>query len=164
MKTAFLLSIVMMAGLFLMLYAGVGLIQEKKYFTSAPKELQDLIPEHIPERFHGAHILGWILMILSMILLLGAAVFAGYDGVQNHFTFLQLFIRYLVMFFLLKVFDIVFFDLYLLCNSGFYPHFYPQVNGHTDMHLFGFNAESHIIQILACIPLSLLLAWICTLL
>lgn len=160
MKTAFLLSIVMMAGLFLMLYAGVGLIQEKKYFTSAPKELQDLIPEHIPERFHGAHILGWILMIFSIVLLLTAVMYAGYDGVHNHFTFLQLFIRYLVMFFLLKVFDIVFFDLYLLCNSGFYP----QVNGHTDMHLFGFNAKSHIIKTLVCIPLSLLLAWICTLL
>ena len=154
----------MMAGLFLMLYAGVGLIQEKKYFTSAPQELQDLIPEHTPERFHGAHVLGWILMILSVLILLASLVYAGYGGLQSRFAFQQFFIRYLVMFFLLKAFDIFFFDLFLLCNSGFYPHFYPQVKGHADMHLFGFNAKSHIFQILACIPLSLLLAWICTLL
>jgi len=64
MRLTLMLSVIMMTALFLMLYAGVGLIQDKKYFTSAPQELQDLIPEHKPERFRGAHLTGWILMIM----------------------------------------------------------------------------------------------------
>lgn len=55
-------------------------------------------------------------------------------------------------------------DLFLLCNSNFYGHFYLQVQGHTDMHLFSFNAKSNVIHIVVCIPLSIVLAWICILL
>ena len=32
------LSIMMMAGLFLMLWGGVGFLQDKRFFSSAPKE------------------------------------------------------------------------------------------------------------------------------
>ena len=39
-----------MAGLFLMLYSGVGLIQEKRFFTSAPLEVQNAVTDH-SERF-----------------------------------------------------------------------------------------------------------------
>ena len=34
MAMTFLLSVIMMAGLFLMLYSGVGLIQDRRFFTS----------------------------------------------------------------------------------------------------------------------------------
>lgn len=34
------------AGIMLMLYAGVALIQDKKYFTSAPKDIQAAINPH----------------------------------------------------------------------------------------------------------------------
>ena len=164
MRLILILSVIMMTALFLMLYAGVGLIQDKKYFTSAPQELQDLIPEHTPERFRGAHMTGWILMIISVVLLAGCKLYAGWDGIRNEFTFHRFFLRYLVMMLLLKAFDILFFDLFLLCNSNFYGHFYPQVQGHTDMHLFGFNAKSHIIHLIACVPISMALAGICTIL
>ena len=41
-----ILSLVVMLGLFLMLIAGVAFIQDKKYFTSAPKDVQEsLLPK-----------------------------------------------------------------------------------------------------------------------
>ena len=164
MRLTLILSVIMMAALFLMLYAGVGLIQDKKYFTSAPQELQDLIPEHKPERFPGAHLMGWILMMISLALLVGCILYAGRDGIRDNFTFQRFFLRYLVMFLLLKAFDILFIDLFLLCSSNFYGHFYPQVRGRTDMHLFGFNAKSHIIHIIVSVPISMALAGIFVLL
>ena len=57
-----------MTAYFLLLYAGVGLIQEKKFFSSAPHEVFAAVPERKAERFHGAHILGWYLGILSVLL------------------------------------------------------------------------------------------------
>ena len=77
MKITLLASLLVMAAYFLLLYAGVGLIQEKKFFASAPKEVFDAVPERKAERFRGAHILGWCLGILAMLLFLGAAVLAA---------------------------------------------------------------------------------------
>ena len=63
-----LCSIMMMAGLFLMLAGGVGFIQEKKVFSSAPNEVLACVPESKPERFAGQKALGWGMILLSVIL------------------------------------------------------------------------------------------------
>lgn len=39
MKITLLASLLVMAAYFLLLYAGVGLTQEKKFFSSAPREV-----------------------------------------------------------------------------------------------------------------------------
>ena len=49
-----------MAAYFLVLYGGVGFIQDKRFFSSAPKENLNAIPDK-KERFRGAHIIGWII-------------------------------------------------------------------------------------------------------
>ena len=77
MKITLLASFLVMAAYFLLLYVGVGLIQEKKFFSSAPREVFAAVPERKAERFRGAHILGWYLGILAMLLFLGAAVLAA---------------------------------------------------------------------------------------
>ena len=51
MLLTILLSVMMMLGLFLMLWGGVGFIQDKRFFSSAPKEVQNVVPETKPERF-----------------------------------------------------------------------------------------------------------------
>lgn len=40
------LSSIMMAGLFLLLLAGVGFIQDKKFFTPAPKAVYEAVEEN----------------------------------------------------------------------------------------------------------------------
>ena len=163
MITTVLLSLILMAGLFLMLWAGVGFIQDKRFFTSAPKDaLESLLPKS--ERFPGQHALGWVLGIVAILLMAGAVFYAGWDGVRNGFTFMQFFTRYLIMFWSLKVYDILFFDLFLLCHSQFFPHYYPEAKEHYGPHQFGYNRKSHAIQIVGFVILAAVLAWICTLL
>ena len=84
-----LLSIMMMAGLFLLLLGGVGFIQDKKFFSSAPKQVVDAVPEHKPERFRGQHVVGWVLIIIAFALMGGAMVLGAWDGIKNEFTFWQ---------------------------------------------------------------------------
>lgn len=126
MKITLLASFLVMAAYFLLLYAGVGLIQEKKFFSSAPREVFAAVPERKAERFRGAHILGWCLGILAMLLFLGAAVLAAWDGVRNGFTFGAFFARYLVILYVMEAYDILFFDWVLLCHSNFFPAFTPR--------------------------------------
>ena len=56
MLLTILLSIMMMAGLFLLLLGGVGFVQDKKFFSSAPQQIYDVVPDTKPERFQrSAH-------------------------------------------------------------------------------------------------------------
>lgn len=130
MKITLLASFLVMAAYFLLLYAGVGLIQEKKFFASAPKEVFDAVPERKAERFRGAHILGWCLGILAMLLFLDAAVLAAWDGVRNGFTFGAFFTRYLVILYVMEAYDILFFDLGAAVPFELLPVFLPRGQGH----------------------------------
>ena len=56
-----------------MLYAAVVLVQDKRLFGSAPKDIVDAIQPR-EERFKGARFLGWALVILSMCILVAVAV------------------------------------------------------------------------------------------
>ena len=161
MLVTLILSLLMMAGLFLMLYAAVALIQDKRLFTSAPKAVQDaVLPK--PERFPSAHKLGWRLIILSIVLMAGSLFYAGMNGAENGFTFWQYFFRYLVMLLLLKAFDVLFFDLVLLCHSNFFPRWYPEVKGIVGPQQFGYNWKTHLLHIVLSPVVSLALAWLCT--
>lgn len=162
--TTIILSLIMMAGLFLMLYAGVGLIQDRKFFTSAPKEVQEAVLPR-SERFPGAHLLGWLFAAAAILLMIGAVIYGARDAVLNHFTFGQSFIRFLVMLLLLKAFDIGFFDWFLLCNKGlgFFQRFYPEVGKVLNRQLFGYNWKTHLSHILASPLIAAVLAWICSL-
>ena len=156
------LSLVMMASLFLMLYAAVALVQDKRLFASAPKDIQAAVRPKA-ERFPGAHVLGWCMLGGAVLLFAGTIVCGGWDGVRNGFSFRRFFFRFLFMLVSLKAFDVLVFDWFLLCRSQFFPHYYPEVSGLVGPHLFGFNWRSHLLHLLAFLPISAGIAWICTL-
>lgn len=161
-KLTLLLSVILMAGFFLLLFTGVGLIQDKRYFSSAPKLVYEAIKSK-KMRFRGQHILGWTLAIFALICMIGSVVIGAIDGIKNNFSFLEFFIRFATMLLLLKLFDLVFFDLFLLCHSNFFTHFYPEVKNLLGPHLFGFNKKDHIVQTIIIIITSLALAGLCSL-
>ena len=81
MKITLILSIILMAALVLMLYAVVALIQSKKLFGSAPKDIQAAITEH-KERFPGARLLGWKLLIIAVLAFPGVFLYGALDGIH----------------------------------------------------------------------------------
>ncbi len=99
-----------------------------------------------------------------LLLFLAAAILAAWDGVRSGFRFCGFFARFLVMLYLMELYDILFFDRVLLCRSNFFPHFYPEVRDIVGPHLFGYNKKTHILHFLLYIPLCAALAWLCTLL
>ena len=113
MIVTFLLSFVLMAALFLLIWVAVALVQSKKLFTTAPKDIQAAALEH-EERFPGARILGWTLLVILAAVFLGAFVYGGWEGLQQGYGFWQFFGRFLTMLYLLKAFDIICLDLSLI--------------------------------------------------
>ncbi len=156
----FLLSLLAIGGITLMLYSAVALVQDKRFFGSAPKEAQKLIQPK-PERFQGQHLLGWVLLILSMLMLAADLVLAIWDGARNNFGFWQFFARFLTILYAYKAFDMICFDWLLLTRSRFFQHYYPEVDACEDLHKYGFNLKSQIIRIIVYPFLCALIAWIC---
>ena len=68
MLVTVLLSLMMMAGLFLLLWGGVGFIQDKKFMSSAPKEALAVVPDRMPERFKGQYAVGYAMVTVAFSL------------------------------------------------------------------------------------------------
>ena len=132
MLLTLLLTLVFILSVCLLLYAAVALIQDRRFFTTAPKDIQAAAIEH-PERFPGAHALGWALAIISLLAMIGAFVYGGRDGVKNGFSFFRHWLRFTVMLYLWKAFDVVCLDWLLLTKSHFFQRFYPETAGCAGM-------------------------------
>ena len=82
MAITILATIMIMVGYFLLLYGGVGFIQDKRFFSSVHREILAVIPER-KERFRGAHIIGWFIIVIAFLLFIGAIILGVWDGVRN---------------------------------------------------------------------------------
>ena len=146
MLLTLVLTLIFILAVCLLLYAAVALIQDRRFFTTAPKDIQAVAVDH-PERFPGAHAMGWLLAILSFVLMVGAFVNGGWNGVLSGFTFWQLFLRFNLMLYLWKAFDVVCLDWLLLTKSHFFQRYYPETEGCAGYHFFGFNRKEQLIRL-----------------
>ena len=157
-----LLTLGVIAAVMLMLFSAVALVQDKRLFSTAPKDVQAAVQPK-PERFKGQHAFGWKLIVLSLLMIVFAAVIAVWDGVKNSFTFWQFFARFLIILYGYKAFDMICFDWLLLTKSRFFQHYYPETEDCESYRKFGFNLRSQLIKLAAFPVISAIAAGICTL-
>ena len=99
-------TLMLMLAYFLILYAGVGFIQDKRFFGSAHKDILAVVPDR-KERFKGAHTIGWIILVFAFLMYPAAFILGGWDGVRNGFGFLKFFFRFIIMLYGMETFDIL---------------------------------------------------------
>ena len=158
------LAIVFCAAITLMLFAAVAFIQDKRFFSSAPKEAQAVIQPRENELFYGARVIGWTLMVFGVLMISGVGVISVWDGLRSGFTFFQFFLRFVLIFTIYKLYDMVCFDYFLLMRFEFFQHYFPEVRSVYPLKKYGFNIKSQLIKLLVIFPaVSALVAWICTL-
>ena len=159
------LAIVFCAAITLMLLSAVAFIQKKEFFSSAPKEAQEVIQPRNEELFYGARVIGWTLMGFSILMILGAGVIAIWDGFRSGFTFWQFFLSFVLIFTIYKIYDMVCFDYFLLMKFRFFQYYFPEVERVYPLKKYGFNIKSQLLKLFVIFPAaSALAAWICTLL
>lgn len=162
MLVTFLLALAVIAAVMLMLFSAVAFVQDKRLFSTAPKDVQAAVQPK-PERFKGQHLIGWKLIFLSLLMIVCAAVIAVWDGVKNGFTFWQFFARFLIILYCYKAFDMICFDWLLLTKSHFFQHYYPETEGCESYRKFGFNLRSQLIKLAVFPIVSAAAAGICML-
>lgn len=159
------LSIVICGAVSLIMVSGIAFIQDIRLFSSAPKEARDVLIPRDKELFYGARTIGWVLMIFSFAMILGALVIAIWDGIRSGFTFWQFFTRIVVMFTIYKIYDMIFFDYFLLIKFHFFQHYYPEIENAFKGRKYGFNIRSQLLKLFVVFPMvSAFIAWTCTML
>lgn len=157
------LAIMVCAAITLMLIAAVAFVQKEEFFSSAPREVLEVFKPRNQEPFRGARIFGWVLMGFSLVTIIGVVVIAIWDGIQNGYSFLQFFTRSIVILTIYKVYDMTFFDYFLLMKSEFFSYYYPELKAVYPLKRYGYNLKSQLLKLLVIFPAaSALAAWICT--
>ena len=157
------LAIVFCAAITLLLISAVAFVQDNRFFSSAPKEAQEVLKPRDEELFPGARTVGWVLIGLSILTISGVGVISIWDGFRNGFTFSGFFLRFVSVFTIYKLYDMIFFDWYLLCRSHFFQHYYPEVEPVYNGRKYGYNIRSQLLKLFVIFPAaSALAAWICT--
>lgn len=158
------LAIVFCAAITIMLISAVTLIQDEKFLSSAPKEALELLKPRTEEVFSGAKVMGWVLMVISILMILGVGAVSIWDGFRSGYSFLQFFLRFVLIFTIYKAYDMIFFDWFLLCRSRFFQCYYPEVAPVYNGRKYGYNLKSQLIKLIVVFPAaSALAAWICSL-
>jgi hypothetical protein len=158
------LAVVCCGAITLLLISAVAFVQDTRFFSSAPKEAREVLQPRNEELFYGARTMGWVLMILSALMILGAFAAAVWDGFRSGFSFAQFFLRFALILTIYKAYDMIFFDWFLLCKFRFFQHYYPEVESVYTGRKYGFNIKSQLLKLIVIFPaVSALAAWICTL-
>ncbi|MCR4704200.1 MAG: hypothetical protein K5665_11120, partial [Saccharofermentans sp.] len=91
-------------------------------------------------------------------------VISIWDGFRSDFTFWQFFFRFVSIFTIYKVYDMIFFDYFLLCKFQFFQTFTPEVTPVYNNRKYGYNIKSQLLKLIVIFPAaSAIAAWVCTL-
>ena len=158
------LTIVFCAAMALMLISCVAFIQDNKFFASAPKEAREVPVQREKELFYGARMIGWTLLVVSVLMILGVGVIAIWDGFRSGFTFRQFFLRFVLILTIYMICDMTLIDNFLLLKFHFFQYYYPEAAQVMEGRKYGFNTKSQLMKLFVIFPaVSALAAWICTL-
>ena len=157
-----ILTLTMCALLFLMIWSATYFYPWTGLLRFFPKAIEEKARLHQPP-FPAAPVIGWILMLLCAWGFVGVIVYGGWDGVRKGFTFGRFFVRFLVMLFGMKAFDIIALDFFLITKTQFFQHYIPETKGCAGYHSFGYNRKEQLRRIVTLPFAALLTAWVCTL-
>ncbi len=110
-----------------------------------PKDVQERLRpriESLPMSFRRAA--GWIILVLSAAAYIGLFIAGGIDGIRKGFSFSQFFLRFFIIGAVIKAFDIICLDYFLLTKTDFFQHYFPETDGCAGWKQFGYNRRQQI--------------------
>ena len=108
-------------------------------------------------------VLGWIILALFVAGYLALFVIGGIDGLKRGFTFGQFFLRFFTIGAVIKAFDIIALDWFLLTKTHFFQRYFPETEGCAGWQDFGYNRRQQARQCAMIVLGSAVTAWIFTL-
>ena len=133
------------------------------------KNFPEDVQEKLRPRLEGLSMspkraLGWIILVLFVAGYMALFVIGGIDGLRRGFTLWQFFLRFFTIGAVIKAFDILALDWFLLTKTHFFQHYFPETEGCAGWQDFGYNRRQQARQCVMIVLGSAVTAWIFTLL
>jgi hypothetical protein len=163
MAVTLLLTLCNIALLCLMILAATIFMPYRGLAKNFPKDVQEALKprlDEIDKQPKAPRIFGSILIIIMCLLFVAVFIFGGIDGMKNDFTFSQFLLRFMIIAFGTKAFDIIALDYFLLTQTNFFPHFFPETKDCAGWQQFGYNRKQQIGQsifmLIGCLVMALI--------
>lgn len=160
MLTTVILTLLMIFAITFVILIGVGTLPAKVVMKTMPKELQEETRNHANPPIWKM-IIGFTAYAVGMALAIFVVIYAGYDAIKQNMNFVETFIRYMIILFGFKLFDVVILDWWLITKTQFFQYFFPETKGSKGYKNFGFNKKEQLTQIIAFPIVCAVIAWIC---
>ncbi len=128
-----------------------------------PKDVQEALKarlDEIEKQPKAPRIFGGILIIITCLLFVGVFIWGGVEGMHHDFTYSQYLLRFLIISFGTKAFDIIVLDYFLLTKTNFFQNFFPETKGCAGWQQFGYNRKQQLGQSVFMLICCLLLAFL----
>lgn len=128
-----------------------------------PEDVQLAAKDH-PEPPKSKQMLAALIFAVFILAMLGGIIFVGLDGIRSGCGFWALTLRFMVLLYINKAFDILIQDQWLVMTVGFYKKLFPETADCEGWKNRGFNNKKQLVRLIAYPFLCMLTAGIFVLL
>lgn len=119
-----------------------------------------LAGQNHPEPPKKKQIAAHILLGIFLISMLAGMIYLGVDGIRSGYGFWKLTLRFIVLLYVMKAFDIIVQDQWLVMTVGYFKKLYPETAECEGWKDRGFNNKNQLIRIVVYPFLCMLTAGI----
>ncbi len=122
-----------------------------------PEDVREAAKDHVnpPKQ---KQMIAHCLLAIFLISMLAGIIYVGVDGIRSDIGYLQLTLRFIVFLYVMKIFDIVVQDQWLVMTVGYFKKIFPETAECKGWKNRGFNNRNQIIRIILYPFLSMLTA------
>lgn len=163
MRTTILTALILCAAEFLTIVLASPIAKPGIVLRFLPEDIRTAAKDH-PEPPKRKQMLAHFLLGMFLLLFLGGMLFLGFDGLKHGYGFRRLTLRFIAVLYIVKVFDIVVQDQWLVMSSGFFQRIFPETRDCAGWHDRGFNNKNQLVRIIVypflCMLTAGLFVWL----
>lgn len=88
-----------------------------------------------------------VALVIFLISMLAGIIYLGVDGIRSGYGFWKLTLRFIIMLYIMKAFDIIVQDQWLVMTVGYFKKLYPETSDCEGWKDRSFNNKNQIIRI-----------------
>lgn len=113
-----------------------------------PEDVREAGKKH-PEPPKSKQMIAHLLFAVFLIAMFGGIIYLGIDGLKNGYGFWKLSLRFIIMLYVMKAFDILVQDQWLVMTVGYFKKLFPETADCEGWKDRRFNNKNQIIRIIA---------------
>ena len=163
MRTTIITSLVLCAVEFLTIVLAGPMARPILVLRFLPEDIRAAAKDH-PDPPKWKQMIAHILLGMFLLTFIGGILFLGFDGLKHGYGFWKLTLRFIITLYIVKLFDIVVQDQWLVMTAGFFQRIFPETKDCAGWHDRGFNNQNQLVRIVTypflCMLTAALFLWL----